>query len=160
MDSIRLRPIGVAHTPHKTMAGTPIQPKAAQGVEGTLEIFPEYEMGLKDLDGFSHIIVLFYLHLASETKLEVIPYMDTTKKGVFATRAPVRPNHIGLSVLDLVGISGGFLQVRNVDLVDGSPILDIKPYVPNFDEFPDNPRFGWLEENVQKLPSTKADERF
>jgi tRNA-Thr(GGU) m(6)t(6)A37 methyltransferase TsaA len=159
MDEIKFRPIGIVHSPFKKVAGIPIQPIAAKGIEGTVEIFPEYAEGLKDVKGFSHIILIFYFHLSKEAGLKVKPYMDDQTRGVFATRAPSRPNPIGLSVVRLVGIEGATLYIKDVDIVDGTPLLDIKPYVPDFD-WREATRIGWLEENIHKLPSSKDDGRF
>ena len=159
MDEIKFRPIGIVHSPFKKVAGIPIQPIAAKGIEGTVEIFTEYAEGLKDVEGFSHIILIFYLHLSKKIGLRVKPYMDDQTRGVFATRAPSRPNPIGLSVVRLVGIEGATLYIKDVDIIDGTPLLDIKPYVPDFD-WREATRIGWLEENIHKLPSSKDDGRF
>jgi tRNA-Thr(GGU) m(6)t(6)A37 methyltransferase TsaA len=156
---IRYRPIGIIHSPFGEPKGTPIQPSAALGVEGTVEVFPKYADGLKDLEGFSHIILLYHFHLSKEPSLEVKPYMDEQPRGVFATRAPSRPNPIGISVVPLVKIEGNVLHVRNVDIVDKTPLLDIKPYVPDFD-VRDVEKTGWLEKNVHKLKTSKDDGRF
>ena len=156
---IKYRPIGMIYSPFKEPKGTPIQPPAASGVEGIVEVFPEYAGGLKDLDGFSHVILVYHFHLARETSLEVKPYMDEQPHGVFATRAPSRPNPIGLSVVPLVKIERNILHVQNVDIVDRTPLLDIKPYVPDFD-MKDVQRTGWLEKNVHKLTASKDDGRF
>ncbi len=159
MDEIKFKPIGFVHSPFKKIAGIPIQPIAAKGIEGTVEIFPEYAEGLKDVEGFSHIILIFYFHLSKKTGLKVKPYMDDETRGVFATRAPSRPNPIGLSVVRLVGIEEAILHIKDVDIVDGTPLLDIKPYVPDFD-WREATKTGWLEENIHKLPSSKDDGRF
>lgn len=156
---IRYRPIGVIRSPFKGVRGVPIQPRAAEGVEGVVEIFPEYVDGLKDLDGFSHVILIYHFHLVEGYKLLVKPYMDQAERGVFATRAPARPNPIGISVVKLVKIEGNLIHVRNLDVVDGTPLLDIKPYVPDFDVF-DVERIGWLEKSVHKLRHARDDGRF
>jgi len=153
------RPIGVIHSPFKNVRGIPIQPRAAEGVEGVVEIFPEYVEGLKDLEGFSHIILLYHLHLVENYRLLVKPYMDDELRGVFATRAPARPNPIGISVVRLVKIDGNHVFVRNLDVIDGTPLLDIKPYVPEFDVF-DVERAGWLEKRIHKLRRARDDGRF
>jgi tRNA-Thr(GGU) m(6)t(6)A37 methyltransferase TsaA len=152
------RPIGVINTPYRKPKGTPIQPTGALGVEGTVEVFPEYTGGLKDLDGFSHVILLYYFHLSGEYSLTVRPYMDKEAKGVFATRFPGRPNPIGLSIVRLKGINGRFLRIMDVDIVDGTPLLDIKPYVPAFDHREDV-RIGWLTKRAVKVRNTKSDGR-
>ena len=154
-----LTPIGTIHTPHKDLANMPIQPISAKGIKGWIELDPAYTEGLKDLDGFSHIILLFHLHMSQGFKLLVTPYLDTVKRGVFATRAPKRPNPIGLSVVKLVKVEGNRIEIENVDILDGTPLLDIKPYVPVFDE-PTDVRFGWLEKARDDVPTKRSDERF
>lgn len=156
---IVLRPIGIIRSPFKKPKGTPIQPPAAKGVRGTVEIFPEYGEGLRDLDGFSHIILLYYFHLSGKPSLLVKPFMDDEKHGVFATRAPSRPNPIGLSVVRLLSIEGNKLYVEDLDVVDGTPLLDIKPYVPEFDARKDVRR-GWLEKSITRVREFKDDGRF
>lgn len=157
---IKYKVIGIIHTPFKTPKGTPIQPKGAQGAEGIVEVFPEYTQGLKDLEGFSHIILIYHFHLVRQTKLLVKPYMDNCEHGIFATRAPPRPNPIGLSVVRLTKIEGNKLYVKNIDVVDGTPLLDIKPYVPEFDTPLEEVKIGWLKTKIHKLPQTKDDGRF
>jgi tRNA-Thr(GGU) m(6)t(6)A37 methyltransferase TsaA len=159
MDEIVYRPIGVIHSPFKEPRGTPIQPPGAGGVAGSVEVFSEYAEGLKDLDGFSHIILVYHFHLAKPPSLLVKPFMDDEPHGIFAIRAPSRPNPVGISVVRLVKIEANVLHVEDVDIVDGTPLLDIKPYVPEFDP-PDVERRGWLEKNVRKLPSSRDDGRF
>lgn len=124
-----------------------------------MEVFPEYAPGLSDLEGFSHVILIYHFHLASAPRLRVRPFMDGREHGVFATRAPARPNPIGLSVVRLLKVEGNVLYVADVDIVDGTPLLDIKPYVPQFDSA-QNVRIGWLEGNVRKLPYARDDGRF
>ena len=153
------RPIGVIRTPFKSPVGVPIQPPAGRGVRGVVEVFPEYVEGLKDLEGFSYIILIYHFHLVKRYSLRVTPYMDSEARGVFATRAPARPNPIGMSIVKLVKIEGNKLYIEDVDIVDGTPLLDIKPYVPEFDYRP-NARIGWLEKRVKKLKNTRDDGRF
>jgi tRNA-Thr(GGU) m(6)t(6)A37 methyltransferase TsaA len=141
---IDYRPIGVIHSPHTETRSTPIQPSRAKGIRGTVEIFAEYVEGLSDLDGFSHIILLYHFHESSGYHLRVTPFLDKQARGLFSTRAPWRPNPIGLSVVRLVRIEGSTLIVQDVDILDQSPLLDIKPYVPEFDQRPEI-RLGWLE---------------
>lgn len=159
MDEISYKPIGVIHSPFQEPSGTPIQSTGAQGVDGTAEVFPAYVAGLKDIDGFSHIILIYHFHLAGEVSLEVEPYMDKRLHGLFATRAPARPNPIGLSIVRLIKVEGGTLYVRDVDIVDGTPLLDIKPYVPDFD-LRAGAQVGWLGKELNKLGGTKDDGRF
>jgi len=153
------RPIGVIRTPFKSPVGVPIQPPAGRGVRGVVEVFPEYVEGLKDLEGFSYIILIYHFHLVKRYSLRDTPYMDSEARGVFATRAPARPNPIGISIVKLVKIEGNKLYIEDVDIVDGTPLLDIKPYVPEFDYRP-NARIGWLEKRVKKLKNTRDDGRF
>ncbi|MFH1687651.1 MAG: tRNA (N6-threonylcarbamoyladenosine(37)-N6)-methyltransferase TrmO [bacterium] len=159
METITLTPIGVIHTPFKQPKGTPIQPRRAGGAEGTIEILPEFVEGLADLDGFSHIVLLYHFHLSTGYRLKVVPFLDDCERGLFATRAPRRPNPIGLSVVRLDHIEGNVLFIRDVDMVDGTPLLDIKPYVPDFDDAGDI-RIGWLEGRAHRSNDTQADTRF
>jgi tRNA-Thr(GGU) m(6)t(6)A37 methyltransferase TsaA len=156
---IVFRPIGVVRSPHAGTAGTPIQPSAAKGVSATVEIYPEFADGLKDLDGFSHIYLLCHFHKAGAFKLQVIPFLDDTPRGVFATRAPSRPNSVGLSIVRLERVDGLVLHIRDVDILDGTPVLDIKPYVPEFDQR-DNVRCGWIQGKLQGLDKARDDGRF
>jgi len=156
---IEYRQIGVIRTPYERPENTPIQPAGASGERGEVEVFEEYREGLNDLDGFSHIILLYHFHLSRGFELRVVPYMDTRLRGVFATRAPKRPNPIGLSIVRLEGIEDGTLHVRDVDILDGTPLLDIKPYVPEFDGHTEV-RTGWLEGLRQTVGWRKADDRF
>lgn len=159
MPSASLTPIGVIHTPFDNPEGTPIQPSRAEGARGTIEVRSEFADGLADLDGFSHIIVLYAFHLAHGYTLKVTPFLDDQARGVFSTRAPCRPNAIGMSVFELLRVHGGTLDVANVDVVDGTPLLDIKPYVPQFDGVMDV-RLGWLAEKASVGGARLADSRF
>jgi len=159
MNEIICKPIGIIHSPFKEPRGVPIQPSGAEGIEGRVEVFPEFLEGLKDLDGFSHIILIYYFHLAKKPALSVTPFMDNKQHGVFATRASARPNSIGFSVVELDKVEGNMLSIRDVDIVDGTPLLDIKPCVPQFD-FSKVTKTGWLEHVVRTLPDTKDDGRF
>ncbi|MCD6338107.1 MAG: tRNA (N6-threonylcarbamoyladenosine(37)-N6)-methyltransferase TrmO [Verrucomicrobia bacterium] len=156
---IEFRQIGVIRTPFTRPEGMPIQPAGAAGVKGAVEVFEEYREGLKDLEGFSHVILIYRFHRSRGFDLQVTPFMDSELRGVFATRAPRRPNPIGLSVVRLDAVEGGVLRVRNVDILDGAPLLDIKPYVPEFDA-PDDVRTGWLEPLRKTVGKRKADDRF
>jgi tRNA-Thr(GGU) m(6)t(6)A37 methyltransferase TsaA len=159
MDEIRYRPIGIIHSPFKEPRGTPIQPAGARDVEGTVEITSKYVRGLADIEGFSHIILIYHFHLSRRHLLRVRPYMGEKSRGVFATRAPGRPNPIGISVVRLVKIDGNVLHIKDVDIVDGTPLLDIKPYVPEFD-IRKVEKIGWLEENINKLSRARDNGRF
>jgi len=156
---ITYQPIGIVHSAFKTAVGTPIQPSAAQGTEAIIEIFPEFAEGITDLEGFSHIYILFHCHLITKKELMVVPFLDTNPHGVFATRSPGRPNPIGISVVHLEKVENNKLYVRNIDILDGSPVLDIKPYLPAFDVH-EADKIGWLEKNVLKMNDTKDDGRF
>jgi tRNA-Thr(GGU) m(6)t(6)A37 methyltransferase TsaA len=156
---MELKPIGIIHTPFTEPEGMPIQPKGAIGIRGTIELFDEYHEGLKDLDGFSHIILLYHFHRSHGFNLQVVPFMDSELRGLFATRAPRRPNPIGISVVQLDKIENGVLHIQNVDIMDGTPLLDIKPYVPEFDS-PQNIRTGWLEQARKTVSGLKSDDRF
>ena len=159
MSKIEYQAIGKIHSPFKTCKGTPIQGTSAGDVEGIVEIFPQYAAGLKDLEGFSHIILLYHFHLSRNYSLMVKPYLDNKLHGVFATRAPSRPNPIGITVVRLIKIEAIKLYVCHLDIVDGTPLLDIKPYIPEFD-WHEIQKAGWLEKQVHKLSHTKDDNRF
>ena len=160
MDEIVYTPIGIVHSPFKEPKGVPIQPSGGRDIEGRAEVFPEYADGLKDLEEFSHIILILHFHLSKGYSLHVIPYMDDKPRGVFATRAPRRPNPIGISVVRLLGIEGRALRIKGMDIIDNTPLLDIKPYVPEFDIRSEDIRTGWLEKRVHKLEETRDDGRF
>ena len=156
-DGIQLKPIGVVHSPFKRAKGTPIQPRMAMGAEATVEVFEEFAEGLKDIDGFERIWLVYWLHRASEPRLRVRPYLDDTERGVFATRGPSRPNPIGISAVRLLRVDGNVLTVAEVDILDGTPLLDIKPYSPHFDCF-DGAKSGWLDKSDRSR--RLADDRF
>lgn len=159
MNEIRYKPIGIIHSPFKEPGGTPIQPAGARDIESTVEIASEYVKGLEDIEGFSHIILIYHFHLSRGYLLKVKPYMDEKSRGVFATRAPSRPNPIGISIVRLVKVDGNMLYIKDVDIVDGTPLLDIKPYVPEFDTRKVE-KIGWLKKNVNKLSGARDDGRF
>jgi tRNA-Thr(GGU) m(6)t(6)A37 methyltransferase TsaA len=152
-------PIGIIHSPFKKPEGTPIQPSSAKDIEGTVEIFKEYVRGLKDIEGFSHIILIYHFHLSRSYSLEVFPFMDDKPHGVFTTRAPSRPNSIGMSIVRLIKVRKTILYIKDVDIVDGTQLIDIKTYVKEFDNIKKN-RIGWLEKKIKKLPKSKDDGRF
>ena len=155
---LTLRPIGLIRSPFKEQAGTPIQPGWGDTPgEGEVEIFEEFAAGLDDLEGFERIWLIFWLHRAAPASLKVVPYRDTVERGVFATRAPSRPNPLGISCVRLLGREGAVLKVAELDVLDGTPLLDIKPYSPRFDAWP-GIRAGWLDENRAK--HEQADDRF
>jgi tRNA-Thr(GGU) m(6)t(6)A37 methyltransferase TsaA len=156
---ISVTPIGIIQTPFKDINGMPIQPSGARDVPGQLVLDPRYKEGLCDLDGFSHLILLYHFHLSKGYSLMVKPFLDTVTRGLFATRAPRRPNPIGLSIVRLNRIDGRILHLLDVDMLDGTPLLDIKPYVPTFDIRSDA-RAGWLELSQERSTSLKSDQRF
>jgi tRNA-Thr(GGU) m(6)t(6)A37 methyltransferase TsaA len=151
-------PIGIIHSPYAEPVGVPIQGVFADGTVGTVEVFPEFAAGLSDLDGFSHIILLFCFHCSQGYALTCTPFLDVRPRGVFATRAPRRPNPIGLSIVSLLGIEECVLRVADIDIVDGTPLLDIKPYIPDFD-VRTVVRTGWYE-SARNKEQTFADTRF
>jgi tRNA-Thr(GGU) m(6)t(6)A37 methyltransferase TsaA len=153
------KPIGTIHSPFAEVRGVPIQPTGAVGIRGAIEVAPEFAEGLKDLEGFSHILLIYHFHLSKGYSLLVTPFLDETARGVFATRAPRRPNGIGLSVVRLISVEGCRLTIEDVDIVDGTPLLDLKPYVPQFDAR-EVDRIGWLKGKTDRLSETKADSRF
>ena len=153
------KPIGIIYSPFNEPKGVPIQSTSAKGVKGEVEVFEEYKEGLEDLDGFSHIILIYHFHLTKNFKLKVKPFMDNEFHGVFATRAPARPNPIGISIVRLIKIENNILFIEDVDIVNGTPLLDVKPYVPQFD-IKEVGKIGWLEKNVHKLKNLKDDGRF
>lgn len=151
--------IGKVHSPFEAQEGTPIQGGTDRGAAGTLEIYPEYVEGLADLESFSHLILLYHFHLAGKPEMTVTPFLDDRPHGLFATRAPCRPNPIGLTIVRLVRIEGNLLHVEGLDLIDRTPVLDIKPYVPAFDA-PRAERIGWLEGKAEQAAHTTSDDRF
>ena len=156
---IIFKPIGKIISPFRSINEMPIQPAGAKGIQGKVIIFSEFAEGLKDLDGFSHIILLYHFHRVKESNLTVIPFLDSKPRGVFATRAPKRPNPIGLSVVRLLDRKNNVLNIENVDILDGTPLLDIKPYVPEFD-FSNTSEIGWLKNVIQGAGKKKSDDRF
>jgi tRNA-Thr(GGU) m(6)t(6)A37 methyltransferase TsaA len=156
---VSMNPIGTIHTPFKSLEGMPIQPSGAADVTGTVFIDAKYEQGLTDLEGFSHIILLYQFHRSTGYNLIVKPFMDDTPRGLFSTRAPRRPNPIGLSIVRLVKRENNRLTVQGIDVLDGTPLLDIKPYVPAFD-VKKVTALGWLEKNQEKAVILKSDNRF
>jgi len=159
MQQVVFTPIGRIRSPFHTTVGMPIQSVGAKGVAGTVEIEPAYQAGLKDIDGFDYLILIYYLHLPGEYTLEVKPFLDEQAHGVFATRSPRRPNPIGLSIVRLVQVAAYQLHIEDVDVIDGTPLLDIKPYVPAFDDRVAE-RIGWLAKNISAVYHVSADDRF
>lgn len=155
---IQLQPIGVIHTPFRQPAGTPIQPSRAKGARGKVQLFPGFERGLKDLEGFERVWLLYWFHKPLDPSLLVTPFLDTQPRGIFATRSPARPCPIGFSAVRLLRVREcGILDVADIDVIDGTPLLDIKPYVPEFDCFPAS-KAGWFDESRSRR--CLADGRF
>jgi tRNA-Thr(GGU) m(6)t(6)A37 methyltransferase TsaA len=159
MEEITYTPIGIIRTPFEEPEGTPIQASEARGVKGKVEIFPEYVEGLKDLEGFSHVMLIYHFHLAKTSQLLAKPFLDDEEHGIFAIRGPSRPNPIGISVVRLAKIKESVLFFKDVDIVDQTPLLDIKPYVPEFDQR-EAKKVGWLEKKLARLTHSIADGRF
>lgn len=156
-NELKIEPVGIIETPFHEPTGTPIQPSRANGARGRVRVEPHFWPGLQDLAGFERIWLIYWLHRQPGSVLVVTPFLDQQPRGVFATRAPVRPTPIGISAVRLIGIEEGVLEVADVDMVDGTPLLDIKPYVPEFDSYPAS-KAGWLDDSNSK--SRLADERF
>jgi tRNA-Thr(GGU) m(6)t(6)A37 methyltransferase TsaA len=156
---ITFQAIGLIHSPFKDLEGMPIQSASKASGPGKVEIFHEYQDGLKDLDGFSHIILLYHMHAIREQSLTVTPFLDSSPRGIFATRAPTRPNPIGLSIVKLIRIEDCVLYVDGLDVLDGTPLLDLKPYIPEFDHRP-NASIGWLENARGEVTGKTSDDRF
>ena len=153
MKEITLKPIGIIHTPYKEPKGIPIQGKFEKGVRGTARLFPEYQAGLKDIEGFSHIILIYYFDRSKEERLTSRPFLEDETHGIFAIRSPHRPNHIGFSIVKLKSVKRNILTFSEVDILDGTPLLDIKPYVKHFDSR-DKVKNGWIEKHFKtgKIP--------
>ena len=154
---MKLIEIGRIHTPFKRAIGTPIQPCRAGGMEGFIKMNADYVPGLKDLEGFDRIWLVFWCHRASHAKMRVVPYRDTVERGLFATRAPSRPNPLGLSCVRLLRIDGDVLRIGEVDILDNTPLLDIKPYVPQYDNYPVQ-HCSWVDSVPDR--GVVADDRF
>jgi tRNA-Thr(GGU) m(6)t(6)A37 methyltransferase TsaA len=152
-------PIGIIHTPFHDPVGMPIQHVAGEGITGNVEIFPEFSDGLKDIEGFSRIILIYHFHRSGNYRLQVIPFLDTHPHGVFSTRAPNRPNPVGVSMVCLHKRVDNCLHISGVDILDGTPLLDIKPYLPECDAF-SNERTGWFPKDRSSLSKTRSDNRF
>lgn len=158
--NIEYEPIGEIQTPFESPDGMPIQPVGAESTVGTVDVEPEYSDGLADLDGFSHCILLYHFHASDDAiSMQVEPFLDDTDRGLFATRAPVRPNSIGLSIVEIGSVSGETVTVRGIDVLDGTPLLDVKPFVADFD-VPEDIEQGWLTDCREDVQSRRADNRF
>jgi len=158
-EPISYHPIGFLRSPFTRQEGMPLQSVAAPEVRAQVEVYQQFAPGLKDLDGFSHLHLVTHLHRGAPGGLEVVPFLDDTVRGIFATRSPRHPNPIGLSVVRLLSVAGRVLEIAGVDLLDGTPVLDIKPYVPAFDAVAAE-RTGWLERAAERVHEVRADRRF
>ncbi|MEI6725368.1 MAG: tRNA (N6-threonylcarbamoyladenosine(37)-N6)-methyltransferase TrmO [Actinomycetes bacterium] len=166
MTSLVLDPIGVIHSEHTDPGQTPIQPSFAQGSPGRVAVLPRFEEALDDIDGFSHLHLIYWLHRAAEvavsmagpSPLRVVPFLDDVPRGVFATRAPIRPNPLGMSVVRLVERRGSDLLVEDLDVLDGTPLLDIKPYVARFDIRLET-RSGWMDDVSDETARRRGERR-
>ena len=156
---ISYSPIGLIHSSFTDPVGMPIQSVAAQGAAGWIELHSQYELGLQDIAEFEYLFLIYHLHLIEGASLTVTPFLDNQARGIFATRAPKRPNPLGISIVRLVRVDGLRLHIEDVDVVDGTPLLDIKPYVPKFDVRETN-RIGWYSNNISQVQNVRADERF
>ncbi|MBI9033376.1 MAG: tRNA (N6-threonylcarbamoyladenosine(37)-N6)-methyltransferase TrmO [Bacteroidales bacterium] len=159
MESIQMKAIGIIHTQFENRRNMPIQPNGNSAGKGSISIFNEYKEGLEDLDGFSHIILIYYLHQNTGYKLKLKPFMDHNEHGIFATRAPHRPNSIGLSVVKIESIEENMITFDGADMLNNTPLLDIKPYIPAFDS-PDNCKTGWYPDQGNQAEITISDDRF
>jgi tRNA-Thr(GGU) m(6)t(6)A37 methyltransferase TsaA len=158
MEAIKYKPIGIIRSPYKESIGIPRQAVGASDVKGQIQIFEQFIEGLKDLNGFSHIVVIFHMHLVEKPSLKACPPWDGKEHGVFATRSPYRPNPIGLSVVRLESIAHNILHITSVDMADSTPVLDIKPYIPDLN--PKNGiRISWLTDKVEGMNKSKSGDR-
>ncbi|MBC8336262.1 MAG: tRNA (N6-threonylcarbamoyladenosine(37)-N6)-methyltransferase TrmO [Anaerolineales bacterium] len=156
---IIFKPIGIIYSPFTSLKEMPIQPTSDSSAPGRIEIQPEFVEGLKDLEGFSHIYLLYHFHQGGSAKLTVTPFLDKEPRGIFATRAPRRPNPIGLSLVKLTSIKGNLVYVDDIDILNGTPLIDIKPYIPEFENAQDV-QIGWLDKSKGKVKNKKSDSRF
>ncbi|MGC8658422.1 MAG: tRNA (N6-threonylcarbamoyladenosine(37)-N6)-methyltransferase TrmO [Desulfomonilaceae bacterium] len=159
MDDIIFKPIGLIRTQFVDIEGMPIQSVGAEGNQGIVELHPEYVMGLQDIEGYSHLILIYQFHLSKDYDLLVRPFLDSQLRGVFSTRAPRRPNPIGLSTVRLLAVKGNILEIEGVDIVDKTPLLDIKPFVSHFDNRYDT-KNGWLSDKQVEARLKRSDGRF
>ena len=160
--NINLKQIATIHSPFHSLIDMPIQPKGAKNIYATIEFKDEFVDGLKDLDGFSHIYLIYYFHKVKKYKLSVIPFNDKTNtpRGVFSTRTPMHPNSIGLSIVELVSIDKNIVTIKGVDILDGTPLIDIKPYIENFDKIETKIKSGWMKSNIKEVEEKRSDSRF
>lgn len=161
MTKIEMEQLGIIKTPFNEIEGMPIQPTGAVGVKGEIILNEKFVEGLKDLDGFSHLNIIYLLHEVDGYNLEVKPFLDNATHGVFATRSPKRPNRIGSSIVELDKVDGNVIHISNVDVLNGTPLLDIKPHVPHlYEDTVKDLKIGWFEKKHQNAKTTKSDDRF
>ena len=158
-EPVTYTPIGRVRSPYRALDGMPLQTVAAAQVEATIELDARVHGAVRDLDGFSHLWLLAHLHRVGGWTPEVVPFLDTELRGVLATRSPRRPNPIGLSLVELLAVERGALRIRGVDLLDGTPVLDVKPYVPLFDAR-DGVRTGWFDAAAARVHAVRSDARY
>ncbi len=159
MEEIQLESIGTIYSPFKNIENMPVQPKGALDIEGKVQIHKEFAQGLRDLEGFSHIYLIYLFHKAKKTSLIVTPFLDKIERGVFATRSPLRPNHIGMSIVQLIKIEGTQLTIKGADILNETPLLDIKPYIKAFD-YVEHSTSGWMTADEDKVANKRSDNRF
>ena len=160
MDKITYEPIGVIHSYFKQKEDVPIQAALSEESKGQIEVYPQFQLGLKDLEGFSHIIPLYHFHLSKGFSLLNKPFLEEVEHGIFSIRAPKRPNPIGISIVKLEKIENNILYIKDVDIIDGTPLLDIKPYIPQFDAVETPIQTGWMQDNSKSVVDKRSDDRF
>ena len=160
--NINLKQIGTIHSPFCNLENMPVQPKGARETIATIEIKEEFKEGLKDLDGFNFIYLIYHFHKVKKHQLQVLPFNEktSTKRGVFSTRTPMHPNSLGLSVVELLEVKENIVTIRGVDILDGTPLVDIKPYIENFDKVDKVPTSGWMKASLEEVSRKKSDDRF
>ncbi|MEA1892032.1 MAG: tRNA (N6-threonylcarbamoyladenosine(37)-N6)-methyltransferase TrmO [Campylobacterota bacterium] len=160
--NISMNQIATIKSPFCDLKNMPVQPRGAKDTYATIEFKDKFSDGLKDLDGFSHVYLIYYFHKIDKHKLSVIPFNDKTDtpRGVFSTRTPMHPNSIGLSVVELVSVKDNIVTIKGIDILDGTPLLDIKPYIENFDKVEGEVKSGWMKSSSDEVSSIRSDERF
>ncbi len=160
--NINIKEIGTIHSPFCQLENMPVQPKGARDTIATIEIKEEFKDGLKDLDGFNFIYLIYYFHKVKKHQLQVLPFNEKTgtKRGVFSTRTPMHPNSLGLSVVELLEVKGNIVTIKGIDILDKTPLIDIKPYIENFDKVDLVPTSGWMKASLEEVSREKSDDRF
>jgi len=162
MNNITISPIGICKSPFKELINMPVQPRGAKDTIAQIIVDKQYQDGLKDLDGFSYIYLIYHFHKISQPKLQVVPFNDktNTKRGVFSTRTPMHPNSLGLSIVKVIDVQENIVTIQGIDLLDGTPIIDIKPYIENFDKIDEPTQSGWMQSSNDEVCCKKSDDRF